>query len=120
MIIVFYDDLCGLCSKEISHYKSIAPESFLWVPISTGHDRLKEFGITISDALKLLHLVDDDGITHKGVDSFLVIWRELNGWKYLARVVSLPIVRHLICGVYFLFAEWRFRRLSHCKIMSTE
>ena len=91
MIIVFYDDLCGVCSKEISHYKSIAPESFLWVPISTSHDRLKEFGITISDALKLLHLVDDDGITHKGVDSFLVIWRELNGWKYLARIVSFDI-----------------------------
>ena len=78
MITVFYDDLCGLCSKEISHYKTIAPQNFLWVPISTGHDRLKEFGITISDALKLLHLVDDDGITHKGVDSFLVIWRELD------------------------------------------
>ena len=80
----------------------------------------RQVEISGPDALKLLHLVDDDGITHKGVDSFLIIWRELEGWKYLAKIASLPIVRHLICGVYFLFAEWRFRRLSHCKILPTE
>ena len=60
MITVFFDDKCGLCSKEIAHYKKIASNEFEWIPISTDKGRLKKYGIETVDALKLLHVVEKD------------------------------------------------------------
>ena len=82
MITVFFDDKCGLCSKEIAHYKKIASNEFEWIPISTDKGRLKKYGIETVDALKLLHVVDHSGVVHQGVDSFFVIWRHLRRWRW--------------------------------------
>ena len=117
MITVFFDDKCGLCSKEIAHYKKIASNEFEWIPISADKGRLQKHGIDTVDALKLLHVVDHSGVVHQGVDSFLVIWRHLKRWRCLATIASLPLLHQLLRKLYRTFAEWRFRRLSHCKAL---
>ena len=46
MITVFFDGKCGLCSKEISHYRKIAPDGiFIWQDITKSADDLKANGI---------------------------------------------------------------------------
>ena len=41
MITIFYDDRCGMCSREINYYKKIAPkEVFDWAGISYSKDKL--------------------------------------------------------------------------------
>ena len=117
MITVFFDDKCGLCSKEIAHYKKIASNEFEWIPISTDNGRLKNYGIETVDALKLLHVVDHLGVVHQGVDSFFVIWRHLRRWRWFAAIVSLPLIHQILRKLYATFAEWRFRRLSHCRAL---
>tara|TARA_Y100001968_G_scaffold214650_1_gene197501 strand:+ start:285 stop:647 length:363 start_codon:yes stop_codon:yes gene_type:complete len=116
MITVFFDDRCSLCSKEIEHYKKIASDGFNWVPISSDGECLQKYGIDTADALKLLHVVDNSGTVHRGVDSFVVIWSNLDRWRYLAVVASLPLVRQMLRSVYAVFAEWRFKRLPYCKM----
>ena len=117
MVEVFFDGKCGLCSKEISYYKSIAPcDVFDWRDIATDPTPLTAYGISQADALRHLHVKDADGQFHIGAAAFLVIWRELRYWKCLAVVVGLPIIRHVSVPVYNWFADYRFARLDHCQI----
>ena len=117
MITVFYDGKCGLCSKEIDHYQKIAPEGvFDWQDITESADMLNAEGVRLSEGLKLLHVRDSSGKIHVGVDAFILIWRQLQRWKVLAMIVSLPLIRQLANITYGAFANWRFKRLEHCQI----
>lgn len=119
MITVFYDGKCSLCSKEIKYYRNIAPvETFYWLDITTpaGADKLKKEGIPLSEGFKLLHTKDEKGLVHTGLDSFILIWKQLKGWKVLALFVCLPIIRQIASMLYRCFASWRFKRLKHCQL----
>jgi len=117
MIIVFYDGKCGLCSREIRHYINIAPaDVFDWQDITISSDGLNRFDISKSKALKLLHAIDHNGEVHVGLKAFLLIWKHLRRWKFLAKIVSLPLVYNIIDLAYRAFASWRFSKLEHCQI----
>lgn len=116
LIKVFYDGKCGLCSKEINHYKKIAPaDIFDWVDITRSPEVLKKENLNLEETLKLLHVKDRDGKLHIGADAFILIWQQLHRWKLLARLVSLPIIRQTANMVYKVFANWRFKRITYCK-----
>lgn len=117
MITVFYDGKCSLCSKEIRYYRKIAPPNiFDWQDIMQSSDALKKEGILLSEGLKLLHAKDKEGRIHIGVDAFILIWKQLKGWKILAFFVSLPVVKPIAILIYKAFAHWRFKKLSYCEI----
>ncbi len=120
MITVFYDGKCGLCSREIRHYRKIAPDGlFDWQDITESADRLNEEGITLAEGLKLLHARDGNGKIHVGVDAFILIWTQLKRWKALAILVSLPLVKQVANFSYKAFAHWRFKKLVHCQLAAT-
>lgn len=117
MIVVFYDGQCGLCRREIAHYRRIAPAGvFDWQDITVDAAGLERFGISYADGLRLLHSLDEKGRLHIGVDAFLLIWRQLPRWRILAASVALPMVRPLVGRAYALFAAWRYQRLPHCPL----
>ena len=117
MITVFYDGKCGLCSKEIKHYRNIAPDGvFDWQDITVSTDDLQNAGISISEGLKLLHAMDNNGRLYVGVEAFILIWKQLKRWQILALFVSLPLIRQIANLAYRTFAGWRFRRLQHCQL----
>ena len=119
MIIVLYDGKCGLCAKEINHYKKIVPDGiFEWQDITKTTDVLDNEGISFVDGLKSLHVKDNHGKMHSGVDAFIIIWSHIpmRHWKLLAYIVSLPIINSVARILYKKFAQWRFNNLSHCKI----
>ena len=117
MIPVYYDGKCGLCSREIDHYRKVAPEGiFLWQDITESAEDLEKQGVSLSQGLKLMHAKDSDGVMHVGVDAFLLIWKQLSRWRVLALLVQLPVVRQGVNVVYQAFANWRFKRLAHCQI----
>ncbi|MGI9363701.1 MAG: thiol-disulfide oxidoreductase DCC family protein [Rhizobiaceae bacterium] len=117
MITVFYDGKCGLCSKEIKHYRKIAPTGvFNWQDITASSQDLKKEGIALSEGLRLLHAKDSDGHLHIGVDAFILIWRQLKNWRLLATIAALPGIRQVANVGYRLFANWRFQRLDHCQL----
>ena len=119
MIIVLYDGKCGLCAKEISHYKKIVPDGiFEWQDITKTTDVLDNEGISLVDGLKSLHVKDNHDKMYSGVDAFIIIWSHIpmRHWKLLAYFVSLPIINSVARILYKKFAQWRFNNLSHCKI----
>ena len=117
MITVFYDGKCGLCAREIAYYRRIAPAGvFAWHDITESAELLHSAGISLAEGLKLLHVQDETGQLHIGVDAFIVIWKSLPRWRVLALLVALPVVRPLTNYVYRAFATWRFSRLEHCQL----
>lgn len=121
MITVFYDGKCSLCTREIGYYRKIAPAGvFDWQDITDSADELAKEGVSLCEGLKLLHAKDRQGRLHVGVDAFILIWQQLRGWRLLARVVSLPLVRHIAAAVYRVFARWRFSRLAHCQLAAKQ
>ena len=117
MITVFYDSKCSLCSKEIKYYRRIAISGvFDWQDINLLNSELNDRGIKDSDALKILHVIDTNNKLHLGVDAFIIIWNNLDYWRILARVISLPIIKRVVNIAYKLFANWRFNKKSYCVV----
>lgn len=121
MITVFYDGKCGLCSKEINHYRKIAPSNiFNWQDITESAYELNQEGITLAEGLRLLHAKYNSGQIHVGVDAFILIWKQLSRWRVLAFLVGLPIIRHIANAAYRAFANWRFKKLEHCQLAARQ
>jgi predicted DCC family thiol-disulfide oxidoreductase YuxK len=117
MITVFYDGKCGLCSKEINHYKTVASKGiFDWQDVTISTEKLDAHNITLVDALKFLHALDANNKQHVGVDAFILIWKQLKRWHILAYIVALPIIRQIAQYLYKAFAKWRFKKLDHCQV----
>jgi len=117
MITIFYDGKCGLCAKEINYYKKTAPPGiFDWQDITVSPHDLEKEGISLADGLRELHARDDQGKIHVGVDTFILIWQQLAGWKILAWIVALPFIKQIVRFAYKVFANWRFKRLPHCQL----
>jgi predicted DCC family thiol-disulfide oxidoreductase YuxK len=116
VITVFYDGKCGLCRREITHYRNIAPEGiFEWVDITVTPAEFNALGFSLSEGLKALHVRDNENVIHKGVDAFIIIWQALPRWRMLAGIVGLPFIRPAAASLYTAFAAWRFNRLGYEK-----
>jgi len=117
MITIFYDGKCGLCSREINYYKTIAQAGkFCWFDIASDATPLESLKVSQADGLRRLHGLDAEGRIYVGVDAFLLIWRSLPYWRLLGMVVGLPGIRQFAQLVYNRFADYRFSRLAHCQI----
>ena len=84
--------------------------------IATDASPLAAYQVSQADALRHLHVRDAVGDWHIGAAAFLVIWRQLRYWRFLAVLVGLPIIRQIAAMVYNRFANYRFARLAHCQI----
>ena len=115
-IKVYFDGNCGLCSKEINYYNKIDKKNiFEWVNIYTHDTDLKKFGITKSEALMELHALDENGKMYKGVDSFILIWKNLSFfWSILGILVSFYPIYLTAKFAYRKFAIQRFNKLGYC------
>lgn len=117
MVTVFFDDQCGLCSKEIAHYQKVTPPNTIsWCPLSQSQSALKAHDIEYVVALKHLHAITHDNQLYIGVDAFIAIWQQLPRWRWLAKVAKFKPLNWLLKIGYKWFAEWRFKRSSHCQI----
>jgi predicted DCC family thiol-disulfide oxidoreductase YuxK len=115
-IKILYDGNCGLCSKEIKYYKKIDNRNvFEWINVYTDDIYLKKLGILKSEALMELHAIDKKGNVYKGVDSFILIWKNLSFlWSILGILVSFYPIYITAKFAYRKFAIQRFNKLGYC------
>ena len=105
MIRIFFDDRCGMCAKEMAYYQQLTPLiSMSWHPLSEQQPALDEANITLADALLLLHAQDEQGQWHVGLDAFVLLWSAFPRWRYLARIVRLPLIASIFKFCYRHFA----------------
>lgn len=116
MIIVFYDGRCSVCNASMRYFKKIAPKNIIWKDIFKSEAELRKHKITLENALKIIHLVDENKKIFKGVDAFIKIWSYLKGWSILAKVISFPIIKQICQLCYMSFAKIRPTQHKICKI----
>jgi predicted DCC family thiol-disulfide oxidoreductase YuxK len=108
---MFFDGGCPLCSREVAHYRRLDRGSrILWVDITDHPETLSEYGIAYGTAMERLHALDEDGQVVSGVPAFVAVWRQLPGYRHLARVVEGLGVVPVLDWLYTRFASWRLKR----------
>jgi len=122
-LTIFYDGACGVCSTEISHYRSIADHRVEFVDIATVDFNADSFGKSAEEFQKKLHACDADGNFFTGVEAFRKLWDALPSPFYpmLSTFVGLPGIHFTARAGYAVFARYRHllpsNRAASCQIV---
>lgn len=90
-LLILYDGACPLCAREIAHYQglpAVAPVRFS--DVSAAPDGDLGCGIDRRAALARMHVVEPDGTVVSGARAFIALWKRMPGWRWLARIASVP------------------------------
>jgi predicted DCC family thiol-disulfide oxidoreductase YuxK len=107
-ITVYFDGLCKVCSREISHYqKQIGSSEIRFVDIcSKNFDPTKEKVDPVA-VHKVMHVRRQDGTLATRVDAFIEIWQALPKYKFLAQMAKSSVVHAGLETGYTLFSKIR-------------
>ncbi|MFD1342127.1 thiol-disulfide oxidoreductase DCC family protein [Litorisediminicola beolgyonensis] len=97
---MIYNDTCPICAREVAQYKRLTARHDLDIAyegLSEGD--LERYGLSERDAARRLHVMKD-GQRLDGVDAFAAIWERMPGFRWLARVVRLPLIAPLARLLY--------------------
>jgi predicted DCC family thiol-disulfide oxidoreductase YuxK len=110
-LTVFYDGGCGLCRREIEHYRNLrASMPIDWVDVTRDQGSLLANHIGLANALAEFHVLDIEGRVHKGADGFLLLWSALPYYRVLPLLCRWLHVQPWLRKLYAHFARWHFRR----------
>ena len=104
---IFFDGNCIVCDTKIAHYKRIAPDKFDIVDITAPGFDAEKFGLTSEKVQKHMHVMTPKGQILIGVDAFSHIWGRLDGYRFAAKAVNLPLIYSLSKVGYNVFARYR-------------
>ncbi len=92
---ILYNGRCPICSAEIAQYRKQAERAGAALRFTDLHDAdLSAWKLDRDQATRRLHARRDAQII-SGFPAFLLLWRELPRWRWLARVLSLPVLRQI-------------------------
>jgi predicted DCC family thiol-disulfide oxidoreductase YuxK len=113
---VLYNANCPVCNFEIGHYAQYAGQAGLPIRFDDlNSDARAQWGIDADTAARRLYVLHKGQLT-SGIPAFLVLWAQMPRYKWLARVVGLPVIRHIASAGYdYVLApaiyRWHLRRL---------
>lgn len=99
--ICYYHGGCPVCRTEIDHYKRGAGgDRVTWLDLSVEPEALAERGIDRASAKRRLHVRDETGRLHIGVDAFVLLWQRMPRYRWLASLVASRPMRPLAVALY--------------------
>ncbi len=88
---VYFNNSCKICRAEVNLYKKEKIQDIDWVDITNSNLAEKE---TLKDSRQLLrriHVKEGKKIL-QGAEAFLMIWKRIPKYKFLYRILRLPII----------------------------
>ena len=107
-LTIFHDDSCVICRTEMARFYSIYSADMDLIALSHGADELEQHGIKLEDALTLMHVIDEQGKLHIGMDAIRLMYRRL-GKPKTAWFTSLPVLNGFFNWLYPIFARHRYK-----------
>ena len=98
---VFFDGSCPLCRREIAVYRGLNPSQPLCFADVGDPALCPPPGVSREVLKARLHVQQADGRMVSGARAFVALWSVLPGWRWLARLGSLPGVPVVL--------EWGYR-----------
>lgn len=119
---VLYNDQCPVCSFEINHYKGYSERCDLPIRFDDLNRDAARWGMDPDLAARRLY-VEKDGELLSGMPAFRVLWAEMPRYRWLARVTSWPVLRHVTEFTYDrilapLIYRWHKRRQARTQSRS--
>lgn len=121
---VLYNANCPVCNFEISHYARYADETGLPIRFDDlNTDARAAWGLDADTAARRLY-VHHNGTLTSGIPAFLVLWAQMPRYKWLGRIIGLPVIKQIASVFYdFILApviyRWHLRRMAkHARITS--
>lgn len=102
-VTTFYNGDCPICRTEVNHYRRIDRDQALglgWCDISQHPVAADRLGLNGETMKRRLHAVDEQGQLHSGIDAFILLWSRLPRFRWLSRMVALPLVRSAVGCTY--------------------
>ena len=112
MIKVLFNDSCKICSKEISHYKSLKPAEIKWIDINDIEMSEEISGKNHRELLRRLHVIEDNKI-YSGVKAFIKMWDKIPKYKWVSRLIATPGMYHISVILYEIVAFFLFLKNKH-------
>ncbi len=105
-LIVYYDGLCHLCSREIRHYKKLKGRDER-IDITADHFDAQKEGLDPLKVHQVIHVRTPDGKIHTAVDAFIELWKSFPQYKWAATIAQVPGIKALLTFGYHAFAKAR-------------
>ena len=96
---VYFNNSCKICKTEIDLYKRENIKDINWVDISDNQNAQIETNKSDKQLLRRLH-VKKDGKIYEGAEAFLLIWKKIPKYRFLFKILSLPIIFNLFSILY--------------------
>ncbi len=104
---VYYDGGCQVCSLEVNHYQKKNDGKVDFIDINDEQFCAADHGLDEKDVHVNLHAKLADGKIIKGVDTFIVIWQNIPGFAFLAKLIKVPFFYFLAKQGYKVFVRIR-------------
>ena len=106
-LTVLYDGDCPLCRREITLYAGMKPNTpVCYVDVNQANLVLPAH-TTQAELLARFHVQDSSGQLRSGARAFLLLWAALPGWRWLAKLGSLPGAAWALERFYLVFLRVR-------------
>lgn len=107
-LTIFYDGLCPLCDKEMTHLKKHNQLGQLaFVDINTDHFATDYPNLDYQALNDRIHALQDDGTMFIGLDATHRAWQLVGkGWVYAP--LRWPVIRFFADKLYLVFAKHRY------------
>jgi predicted DCC family thiol-disulfide oxidoreductase YuxK len=107
-LTVFFDGACPLCRSEIGLYQGCrGAEKIAFVDVAASNADVVAPGLDRADALARFHVMGRDGQLKSGAAGFAHLWLTLPDWRWLGRLVMLPLVLPVAEAAYRGFLHVR-------------
>lgn len=119
---IYYDGDCPLCRAEIAQYARLDRAGALALADVADPETAPPSGTDRRAALARFHVSTADGRVLSGAAAFVEVWRELPGWRWLARLARLPGALAAMELGYRVFLNlrpgvvWLFVRLQRMRV----
>lgn len=98
MLKILHNDTCPICSREVAAYARQADRTGLALHID-GLGKASNWALNPDTAARSFR-VEHQGQRYEGLAAFRILWAQLPGWRWLARLTGLPGVHWLADRAY--------------------
>jgi len=108
VLSIFYDGTCPLCTKEMDALRAYDQGAAL-VLVDIHSAAFADYpNIDLTEAMTILHAIDNDGVVLLGLDANAAAWRTV-GKKPWVQCLRWPVIRWFADYAYLWFARNRYR-----------
>ena len=111
-IRVYYNSACPVCDAGIKYQRrklESCSDDVEWIDVHRSNEAASDAALDIEFVRERLHVVDDSGTIHVGIEAFAELWGRTIGQRILSKLIRVPGLRTVSRWLYNGFAKLLYR-----------